>query len=464
MLKIKHILILFAIVSSFLTYSQKTLSFEEFKVRLLEHHPVIKQAKNNILSGEYEVMKAKGQLDPAFYSDMSAKQFEGKEYYNLSNSGLKIPTYLGIDFKTGYEVNKGYYINGESQTPGSGLWYAGIEIPLGEGLFFDERREMIQKAKVFQQMNENEQKLFVNDLILDAFASYNFWIESFQKLKIAEEGLSFAKIRFVGVKESAIQGDIPIIDTVEAKIQLQIRESELLQRQNDYKNAQQTLNLYLWTENLVPLELENETVPSNDFMLNFQSEKYSLQNLDENITANPYVLNYMYKLEQLNIEERWKKEQLKPDINLSYNPLSRPVGNNPFAEYSLNNYKFGLQIYVPLFMRKERGSYKQIKLKVENATLDVSYKTAELKQKITILRNDIFTLNEQLIIQKLQVEQAKQLRDSEQTRFDIGESSLFMINTREQNYLSMKIKSIEMEAKMKILEYKWLWIFNEIAK
>ncbi len=86
-----------------------------------------------------EIMKAKGQLDPAFYSEMGAKQFEGKEYYNLSNSGLKIPTYLGIDFKTGYEVNKGYYINGESQTPGSGLWYAGIEIPLGEGLFFDER-------------------------------------------------------------------------------------------------------------------------------------------------------------------------------------------------------------------------------------------------------------------------------------------------------------------------------------
>jgi outer membrane protein TolC len=464
MLKLQYIFILFTISLNGLLYSQKKLSFEEFKGRLMEHHPVIKQAKNMVLSGEFEVMKAKGQLDPAFFSELSSKQFEGKEYYNLSNTGLKIPTYLGIDLKTGYEINKGYYINDESQTPGSGLWYAGIEIPLGEGLFFDERREMIQKAKVFQQMNENEQRLLVNDLILDAFASYNLWIENFQKLKIAEEGLNFAKIRFVGVKESAIQGDIPIIDTVEAKIQLKIRESELLQRQNDYKNTQQTLNLYLWTENMIPLELENETIPANDFQLNFQSNKYTLQALEETITSNPYILNYMYKLEQLNIEERWKKEQLKPDINLSYNPLSRPVGNNPLAEYSMNNYKFGFQVYVPLFMRKERGSYRQIKLKVENASLDLSYKTAELKQKITILRNDIFTLNEQLIIQKLQVEQAKQLRDSEQTRFDIGESSLFMINTREQNYLNMKIKLTEMEAKMKILEYKWLWIFNEIAK
>ena len=174
------------------------------------------------------------------------------------------------------------------------------------------------------------------------------------------------------------------------------------------------------------------------------------------------VLSSLYKLDQLKIEEKWKKEQLKPQIDLSYNPLSQPVGNNPFQNFSINNYKFGLSVYVPLFLRKERGSLNQTKIKIENANLDLKYKINEIAQKESNLRNDLFNLYDQLDIQKSQVKQEKLLRDSEQTRFDIGESSLFLVNSREISYLTYKIKLAEIEAKVKITEAKWLWLFSEL--
>ena len=458
----KQIILSIILLNIYSVFSQQVFDFESFKMRVLTFHPVIKQAQNRVKNGNYEVLKAKGMLDPKFASEISSKQFKDKEYYNLSNTGLKIPTWFGVDFKTGYEINKGQFISEEHATPGSGLWYAGVDIPLGQGLLFDERRSTILQAKIFQKNSENEQKLIINDLLLDAYANYWFWYEAFQKLNVSKEGLDFAKIRFLGVKQNALLGEVPAIDTVEAKIQLDNRQADYIQNLYAYQNAQLALNLYLWSDDFIPLELDTNSIPVSQISAVFKKEKLLLRTNDSISSDIPLVLSSLYKLDQLKIEEKWKKEQLKPQIDLSYNPLSQPVGNNPFQNFSINNYKFGLSVYVPLFLRKERGSLNQTKIKIENANLDLKYKINEIAQKESILRNDLFNLYDQLEIQKSQVKQAKLLRDSEQTRFDIGESSLFLVNSREISYLTYKIKLAEVEAKVKITEAKWLWLFSEL--
>jgi outer membrane protein TolC len=451
------IVIHFQIVSA-----QVTLDFETFKKRVLTYHPVIKQAKNIAEIGQKETMIAKGSLDPKFELDISGKQFENVDYYNLSNTGLKIPTWLGVDFKAGYEHNNGAYLNNERYTPSSGLWYAGIEIPIGQGLFFDERRASIQTAKILDKMASNEQELLINDLLLEAFSTYWAWYEAYKRLKITEEGLNFAIERFNGVRENALQGDVPYIDTIEAKIQLDSRKFEKIQAEYDFLNVKALLNIYLWSDNFLPLELEDNTIPQLGIQKDFLKEGFSLRFMNINTSDLPLILNSVYKLEQLKVEEKWKKEQLKPELNFSYNPLSQPVGNNPFMNFSPNNYKFGITAYLPLLLRKERGALSQTKFKIENAKLDLAMKINEMKQKEVFIRNEIYQLYDQYSIQQDQVVQAKQLRDSEQIRFQIGESSLFLVNTREMSYLQMNMKLVEIESKLKITEAKWLWLNSDL--
>lgn len=442
--------------------AQQKLDFESFKTRVLNFHPVVKQAANTVEIGRQEVIKAKGTLDPKLSSEISGKQFKDVNYYHMGNSGLKIPTWIGIDLKAGYEQNRGTYLNPQNSTPGSGLWYAGVEVPLGKGLFFDERRATIRTAQVIEKMAINERELIINDVLLDAFSSYWSWYEAYQKLKIAEEGYRFALIRFEGVKQNALLGESPSIDTVEARIQLLNRNFEKIQAEYNFQNASSVLNLFLWTDNFIPLELEESTIPQDEAKNNYELGSLLLRSATMDTEKTPIVLQTVYKLDQLKIEERLKKEQLKPELNVAYNPLSQPVGNNPFANFSVENYKFGVTASMPIFLRKERGGLAQTKLKIENATLDIAYKVNELKQKEMILRNELYQLYEQLDIQKTQVLQSNMLLNSEQTRFDIGESSLFLVNIREMNYLQYQMKLVELEAKMKILETKWLWLFSEL--
>lgn len=458
-----RLLILSTIIAFHLTTSaQVQLDFETYKKYVLEFHPIIKQTKNKVEIGQNEFLKAKGQLDPKLFSEISGKQFDDKNYYQLTNSGLKIPTWLGIDLKAGYEQNNGMYISGEHQTPSSGLWYFGLEVPLGQGLLYDERRATIHQANVFKKMTLNEQELLINDLLLEAYSAYWTWFESYKKMIITTEGFDFALQRFNGVKQNAILGETPDIDTVEAKIQLDNRKFEQKQAEYDFQNARAMLSLYLWTANFVPLELEDSTIPQVDVKKQYSLENIELRLIDTNTTNLPMVLSTIYKLEQLKIEEKWKKEQLKPSISISYNPISQPVGNDPFQNFTVSNYKYGISASMPIFLRKERGALAQTKLKIENAKLDLVYKINELQQKEVFLKNEIYRLYEQFDIQQNQVLNAKLLRDSEQTRFEIGESSLFLVNSREIAYLQYKMKLAELEAKIKINEAKWLWIFSEL--
>ena len=95
----KQIILSIILLNIYSVFSQQVFDFESFKLRVLTFHPIIKQAQNRVKNGNYEVLKAKGMLDPKFASEISSKQFKDKEYYNLSNTGLKIPTWFGVDFK-----------------------------------------------------------------------------------------------------------------------------------------------------------------------------------------------------------------------------------------------------------------------------------------------------------------------------------------------------------------------------
>jgi outer membrane protein TolC len=170
----------------------------------------------------------------------------------------------------------------------------------------------------------------------------------------------------------------------------------------------------------------------------------------------------LYKLEQLKVEERWKREKLKPVVDLEYNALVQPFGTNQLNAFNANNYKWGATVYFPLFLRKERGDLRLTQLKIEANQLDLEQKVRGIRNKEEAFRNELVQMYQQLEIQRSQVVFAQQLRNAEQTRFDIGESSLFLVNTREVSYLSAQLKLAALEAKVKMLEAKWFWLASEL--
>lgn len=424
------------------------LTYEEFNEIVKQHHPMAVQSDLIKQKGDATVQMARGGFDPKIGTDVSQKQFNGDQYYSLIDAGLKVPTWFGIEAYAGYEQNGGVYLNPENYTSGGGLVYAGLSLPVGRGLFIDERRAALRSAQIYQKSTKVEQRLMMNELLYEAGKAYWKWFEKYQAFQVYQEALELAQFRFNAVKQEAEAGDKPAIDTLEAGIQVQNRQLALQQSELEFKNASAMLGIFLWQNGQIPLELEETTIPVDKNTVQLQTtEGLLLDRMDSLVAYHPYLQQYRFKIDQLKIDRRMKIENLKPQLDLKYNALSQVVGTSPFSDLSINNYQWGLQFSMPIPLRKERGALKLAKLKIRNAELDVVDTQAQIGFKINAALNEWNTTREQTSLYRRTVEDYLGLLQGERDKFGAGESSLFMVNSRELGYINAQIKYLDLLTK-----------------
>lgn len=444
------IILIFALLVDFELRSQTTFSDKQFFEIILKNHPLAKQAQLQTQFGEKAILYAQGGFDPKIFTHTLQKNFNSTSYYNLFHSGLKIPTWYGLEFKGGFESNQGAFLNPEEKTPSSGLVYAGATVNIGKGLFIDQRRAELFKAKVYYQSTFFEQKLQLNELIYESGYAYWNWFLSYHSMKILDEAFELANIRYGAVKRTAELGDRPEIDVVEAGLQVQNRESMLMNYEAEYKGSGFKISTFLWNEQQIPLDLDSLTIPVKIELLEKDSVSLlSNQEIDTAIANHPYLQVTNFKIKGLEIEKKLKKEQLKPELAIQYNFLNQPIQNNPFANSSINNYKWGLTFEMPILLRKERGDLAKTNLKLKEEQFNLENSRAYVEYKI---RNSLVEYNNALaqveIFEKTVID-TKRLLDAEKALFETGESSLFLINARELAYIQAKLKWVESIAKSK---------------
>lgn len=442
------LLVLFSEAAMAQLGGESVLSYDDYAAIVRQHHPMAVQAELIRKKGDATVQMARGGFDPKVGTDISQKYFKGDQYYSLIDAGLKVPTWFGIEAYAGYEQNGGVYLNPENSTSGGGLVYAGVSLPVGRGLFIDERRAELRSAQIYQKSTMVEQRLMLNELLYKAGKAYWDWFEKYQVLKVYEEAIELAQFRLEAVKQEVALGDKPAIDTLEAGIQLQNRQLALQQAQLEFKNASAMLSVFLWQDGQIPLELETTTVPIDKSTVQLRTtEGLLLDRMDSLVAYHPYLQQYRFKIDQLKIDKRLKVENLKPQLDLKYNALSQVVGASPFADLSINNYQWGLQFSMPIPLRKERGALKLAKLKIQNAELDVVDTQAQIGYRIASSVNEWNTTREQTALYQRTVSDYLGLLEGEREKFTAGESSLFMVNSRELGYINAQIKYLELLTK-----------------
>jgi outer membrane protein TolC len=428
--------------------SLKQLEYDVFLELVKVHHPIAKQANLKVDIANAKVQKSRGAFDPYAYAGLSEKFFDGKSYYKLADGGLKIPTWYGLEFKTGYEQNSGTFLNPEQTVPQGGLWYAGVSASVGKGLFIDQRRAVLQQAKIGVNASIEERRVIYNTLLYEAGSAYWDWFKAYNEVQVYTNGLAFAQQRFEATKNTAVLGERPYIDTLESIIQVQNRQISLQQAQLDYKNATARLGIYLWVDGIIPLELTDETIPPlmDSIATKPLDHTFYLQ-LDSLSEKHPALRQYRYKIEGLGVERRLKKEQLKPNLNFSYTPLSEPINNNPVSGLSLNNYTWGVEFSMPIFLRKERGDLAITNFKLKESLLDLRNKNAEITYKAVASLNTWTVTHSQANLYQKTVRDYAGLLNGERQKFDAGESSVFLVNRRELGYINAQVKLIALLAK-----------------
>ncbi len=430
-----------------------TLSAAELATIVRQYHPVAKQAKIGVDMAAADITVARGGFDPLLQVNSNRKTFDGTNYYNYTETELKIPTWYGVEVYTGTESLSGSRTDPQ-ETQGRSS-YAGVSVPLLKNLLMDKRRAALQQAKIFRNMSEVERQSTINNLQYEAITIYWKWVQYYQVYGILKNAVQVNERRLTLVKNAYKLGDRPAIDTVEALTQLQ--QFQYLQNEAylDFQNAGVELSAYLWQQNDQPYALPEGITPDmawqkSDITAGMIETEQAL--MDIAAKNHPDLRQYNFKLAALQVEKKLKFQELLPVMNLKYNQLGKgyDLGKTITTPLFENNYRFGVSFYVPLRLSQGRGEYRKAKLKILDTEYALQNKQLQVYNKIKAYRNEALVLLQQVALQQRALTNYQTLQRGEETRFFNGESSLFLVNARETKALEATQKLVEV--KMKLLK------------
>ncbi len=439
--------------------SLKILSLQSFMQIVKQYHPVAQQAVIVTKKADANLIASKAGFDPIANIGGGNKTFDGISYYQTNTAEINIPTWYGIEISTGIE-----YLNGnrlDNQQTGGKTSFTGISIPLAKNLVIDKRRAALQQAKIMQGASVQEQRTMLNDLLLDATEQYWKWVEAYYIYKTYSTVISVNQRRVQLVKTAYNLGERPAIDTTEAVAQLQ--NFEYLQNEAllAWQNTSIMLNTFLWKQNTIAYELPHDVLPDKKVTELYDAVVFpELQSLLDNAKANhPELQLYYFKVNYLTVERKLKFQELLPKVDLKYNQLGKGYNIASTATKTLfdNNYRFGLGFSMPLRLSQGRGEFKLAKLKITETQLQQNQKQIEIVNKVKTHYNQLVNYKTQVNLLLRNYDNYLRLQRGEEVRFFNGESSLFLVNSRETKALETLIKLTETTINYNKAEQKLLW-------
>ncbi len=442
--------------------SVTTFTLNNLYASMWQYHPLIKQAELLSEVARQDIRFARGAFDPKIEVQGNLKEYDQKEYYNKWYGSFTVPTWFPVDPKVGIERNTGTYLSIENQLPDEDYnrqLFAGLSLPIGRGLFTDERRATLKQAQLGITLAEAEQVKLINKILLEAAKDYWQWYYAYFNYQLNTRNAQIAEEIFRRVRLNEQLGEASGLDTLQADITRQQRQVERQEAYLDLINSSVKLSNHLWDSVGNPLQISARLAPQPIGEPEILSNAALEQLLKLATTNHPELQKLSVKLDQLEIDRKLATEYLKPRLNLNYNFLNQPL--RPTGEFQtftfLNNYKFGLDFYMPILLRKERAKVAQTRLKIQNTTYERTQTEREILNQVQATFNQLVNTNTLLQQQNLMAANYQRLLQGELLNLENGESDLFKINVQQEKLIQSQSKLLKLRAEFEKQKASLYW-------
>ena len=421
------------------------LPFSDVLYWVLKNHPVLKQANNYLPIAKAELLASRGAFDPSVSIYRSEKNEGSNKFYRNQNLDVYIPNYFG----GGISISNPFY---KTQSGESGSLSLGAELPLLKGLITDYRRTALGKAKINVKMSLAERDQWINDVVRDVFTEYAQWLLAHESAEQIEGVLRLATERQRGLRKLYESGAGTSVDTLETFVQWQQYKAKFDLAVWKKEKQRLMLSMYLWDESGTPIEPLSTVYPTSAGLAWIDSmvaEASGFINNPQNTEVlQPALRMSLLKVESQQLEFNLAKNQMLPSLNLQYGYYQPNAAWRISPNTATQSTGFGLGFQSSLFLKQQRGQYRQLQLSLENAKLEVDNKQRNYAVKSSALLQE-FQVQKSQFDQWLGVSRnQRKLYDMEARRLEAGDVNFFVLNTREMRLLDLNLLA---------LEYKFLY-------
>lgn len=427
----------------------QVVPWNEFIGTVRDRSVDVRVAQAKVREAQAKRMAAFAAFEPRI--DLSS---EGKDYgndlqYRLDRAEARVGLPGGIDLVGGASQATGAFINPERKTPTEGLANFGISAPLGGALIFSDRQYAWGAASRDLELEEAKLDRVQRKVTLDAVKAYTFWQAQSEVQSAVDDALAVAAERLRLVREAFRLGERSEMDTLEAYLSWVDRRADAAKQQNLSAAAVADVERLLRGAEDISVNVRGARPEERPVILGLNAELSiagpGAQNVPELAMAGAAL-----RRERLATTTAWA--QWLPAPYVDYRMIQ--WGGSAWNPESVQ-WKVGLA--VPLFNQKARADLAgaQARLRAAQANATSTQNAVEVLR--TQLELQVQALDSELKALTASETAAYALLQQERRRFALGESTMFILATRESKYLesvqkrtlaSAKLQSVEAERRL----------------
>ena len=423
------------------------LRLEDVMASVERSYPALRAALRERDVADAELRTANGAFHPNLRTSVNVDPVGYYRAFRVS-SEVVVPTPLwGSTFWAGWGYGDNHFPSyyGYNVTNAAGEVRVGGSVPLWRNGPIDRRRANVERAELgrtLASVSVEQQKI---EITRTATLRYWDWVAAGQRREVAQSLLEIAVSRDAAIAARVTHGDVPQIERTDNSRAVVQRQGFVISAQRDVERAAIELSLFVRDERGDPMIVSALRLPST-LPEPAALDSATVKRDGDHARGNrPDVRRFLLQSQQTEVERRFAANQLAPAIDLRVAGVA-DLGRNPDplnTSRERPELQLGLVVDIPLLNRANDG-----RVKAADATLTRLEDQRRLMQdrvgaEVADAVSALEAARQRVLVARREVALALELEAAERQRFDQGDSTLLIVNLREQATAESRVREVD---------------------
>ena len=410
----------------------RVLTLEALLESVNKNFPPLRAALLERPLAEAELLNQEGRFDLVLRPRLETQNFGYYQNERVEFAVEQPTTAWGSTLYSSYGISRGRYpdYDGKVVTNEAGQYRAGIRVPLARDRAIDNRRAELGKARIglrLADLSIDQQRL---SILQTATRRYWDWVAAGRRILIANTLLDVAIGRGAILQEAVRIGALPQFEQLDNQRIVLQRRNNAVEARRSLENSSIELSLFLRDSNGQPLLAEAENLLPGFPDPAAISEQQVLDDMSDALRQRPDVLRFIFQRNQVQLDKKLAENQRLPNIDL-FAEYFREAGDGTIKR-GPNDLRVGVIFDLPLQRRQATSRLRNAEARLgqieQRETFQKDQVTAEVRDAASAVRAAFERSG--VVSEELTV--TRRVEDAERLRFELGDSTLFVLNQREQ--------------------------------
>ena len=351
-------------------------------------------------------------------------QWNGAQVYGGYRNGWgDFPAYRGLeDTRTGGEFR------------------AGVKVPLLRGREIDERRAALAQTRIGQMLADltvDQQRLAVRQM---ASVRYWDWVAAGQRLQIAQDLLRVATERDVALRDSVELGAVAAIEVTENQRQILQRRAYIVETERGLQQTAIAMSLFYRDAMGDPRIATPGQLPGRLPSTQVLGDEQVNSDLTSALQKRPEIAAVAAQRAQTRIDIDLAVNQTRPSVDFGLGVTSEAGGG--VVKRGPNEVKATLTFQLPWQRRVAEGKLQQASAKHSQLTQRERFARDQVSAEVRDAASAVRAAHQRAQLATNEVTVALDLAEAERERFRLGDSTLFVVNLREQAAVDAELRQV----------------------